>query len=88
MNHHNEITVHSQGKILSKRELELLLLIALENTTPEIAQKLYISKGTVDTHRYNMLQKLGVKNTAGMIRKSFELGLLQLPQREQLLRAV
>ena len=63
---------------ISKREKEILHLIAYEHTANEIAQKLYISPHTVISHRKNLIGKMGVKNTAGMVRKGFETGLLQL----------
>ncbi len=53
---------------LSERELEILYLITNEMTNKEIAERLYISPRTVDTHRRNLLQKLNVKNTAGLVR--------------------
>lgn len=56
----------------SKRELEVLKLIAFEYTIPEIAQHLFISIETVKTHRRHLLQKMEVRNTAGLVRKSFE----------------
>jgi len=65
---------------ISLREQEVLRLIAYENTNDEIAAKLYISNQTVKTHRKNLLEKLSVKNTAGLVRRSFELGLLSLQQ--------
>jgi DNA-binding NarL/FixJ family response regulator len=61
---------------LTKREKEILKLIALEHTNQEIAEKLFISPRTVDTHRRNLLQKLGVKNTAGLTRFAINSGLL------------
>ena len=64
--------------ILSKRELEVLNYIAAEFTTSEIGNKLHLSKNTVETHRRNILNKFGVRNTAGMVRRGFELGLLKL----------
>ena len=63
---------------LSKREVEVLLFIAKEFTTSEIGTQLYISKNTVETHRRNILNKLNVRNTAGMVRRGFELGLLNV----------
>lgn len=63
-------------KNLTDRELEILHLIAYEHTNLEIAEKLYISFHTVDTHRKSMYKKLNVKNTAGLIRRAFELGFL------------
>ncbi|MDA9563817.1 response regulator transcription factor [Flavobacteriales bacterium] len=53
---------------LTSREKEIIALIADELTNNEIADKLFISARTVDTHRRNLLQKLGVKNTAGLVK--------------------
>jgi len=53
---------------LSRREKEILKLIISELTTAEIAEKLFISVATVETHRHNMMSKLGVRNTAGLVR--------------------
>lgn len=53
---------------LTKREEEIIRLISNQLTNQEIADKLSISLRTVDTHRRNLLQKLGVKNTAGLVR--------------------
>lgn len=61
---------------LSKRELEILKMIALELTNDEIAKKLFISKRTVDTHRQNLLKKLHVKNTVGLIKAAYAFKLL------------
>jgi len=57
-----------KGIPLTKRELEILRLIAEEYTNPEIAKQLFISIRTVDTHRRNLLEKLQVKNTAGLVK--------------------
>lgn len=62
---------------ITLREREILYLIAYEHTAKEIAHKLYISAHTVISHRKNLYQKLGVKNTAGMIRAGFEMGILR-----------
>lgn len=61
-------------KDLSTREKEVLYLIAYEFTMKEISAKLSISHHTVISHRKNLFLKLDAKNTAGLIRKSFELG--------------
>lgn len=53
---------------LTIREVEILKLIAEEYSNPEIAEKLYISIRTVDTHRRNLLDKLQARNTAGLVR--------------------
>lgn len=52
---------------LTPREREILQLICEEYTTPEIADKLYLSARTVDGHRNNLLEKLGCKNVAGLV---------------------
>jgi len=61
---------------LSRREKEILRLIINENTTKEIAHHLYIGQCTVDTHRKNLLRKLNVRNTAGLVRLAYERNLL------------
>lgn len=61
---------------LTKREVEIVKLIALEYTTNDIAEKLSISAYTVDTHRKNVINKLGVRNLAGLVRFAFENKLL------------
>ena len=60
---------------LSAREKEILGLIIDEKTTQEIAQQLFIGFGTVETHRRNIMIKLGVKNTAGLVRTALEYNL-------------
>lgn len=61
---------------LTNREKEILKLIADGNTNKNIAFKLNISPRTVDTHRRNLLQKLGVKNTAGLVKYAIQIGLI------------
>ena len=61
---------------LSMREKEVLSLILSEHTTQEIADKLFISVNTVETHRNHLLQKLGAKNLAGLVRIALEKGLV------------
>ncbi len=53
---------------VTEREFEVLKFIAEELTNKEIASKLYISPRTVETHRRNLIQKLKVKNTAGLVK--------------------
>jgi len=65
---------------ISHREQEVLMLVANECTTNEIAKKLYISTHTAITHRKHLLEKLGVKNTAGLVRRAFEVGILSVSQ--------
>ena len=63
---------------LTKREIEILHLISEEYSTLELADALHISYETAKTHRKNLFIKLQAKNAAGLIRKAFEKGLLQL----------
>ena len=63
---------------LSTRESEVLHLIAMEYTTDEISDMLFISQNTVKSHRRNLIDKLRVKNTAGLVRRGFELGILKI----------
>ena len=63
---------------ISQREHEVLQLIAYENTAKEIAEKLFISNHTAISHRQNLMNKLSVRNTAGLVRRGFELGLLKV----------
>ncbi len=53
---------------VTTRELEVIKLIAQEMSTSEIAEHLFVSVGTVETHRHNILRKLGVKNAIGIIK--------------------
>ena len=62
--------------ILTRREQEVLKLIADGMTNSEIAQKLFISTTTVDTHRKNLLDKFDAKNTAILIRLAIQLQLI------------
>jgi len=57
---------------LSPREKEILSLIAEGHNNPQIAEKLFLSSFTVDSHRKNLLAKLEVKNTATLIRLAVE----------------
>lgn len=64
--------------LISPRERTVLQLVAHEKTTKEIAAELYISSHTALSHRKNLMEKLEVKNTAGLVRRAFELGFLSL----------
>lgn len=61
---------------LTKREKEVLLHVAEGLTNAQIAEKLFISPDTVDSHRKNLHTKLNVKNTAMLIRKAIECQLI------------
>ncbi len=57
---------------ISRREKDVLELIMKEHTTQEIADALFISLKTVESHRRSLLTKLGVRNTAGLVRVAIE----------------
>jgi len=63
-------------KKLSDREMEVLELVSEGRTTKEIADQLFVSARTVDTHRVNMMKKLSVQNTAELIKKAAHLKLI------------
>lgn len=63
---------------VTKREKQIIELISLGFSNKEIAEKLLVSISTVDAHRYNILKKLEVKNTAEMIMKAIKLKILNL----------
>ena len=60
---------------LTKREIEILKLIAEGYSNTEIGGILYISPRTVDTHRTNIMKKLNVKNIAGLIKYAIQVGM-------------
>lgn len=62
---------------LTKRELEILGLIATGLTNKQIADQLFLSFRTVNTHRTNIMQKLDIHDTAGLVRHAISIGLLQ-----------
>lgn len=57
---------------LTKRELEILQLIAQALSNKEIAGQLFISDQTVSVHRKNIMRKLGVSNTAGLVKVAYD----------------
>ncbi len=61
---------------LTDREIEVLRLIAEENTTQEIADTLFLSKHTIESYRKNLISKLQVKNLAGLTKHAIKMGLL------------
>ncbi|WP_430906227.1 response regulator [Maribacter sp. 2-571] len=61
---------------LTDREVEVLKLIAEENTTQEIADTLFLSKHTIESYRKNLISKLQVKNLAGLTKHAIKMGLL------------
>lgn len=63
---------------LTAREVEVLELICQEYTAKEIADKLFISPRTAEGHRRKLIEKLGVKNTAGLIVKAIKEGIVNI----------
>lgn len=59
---------------LTRREREVITLIAQQRTNPEIADMLNLSIATVETHRKNILHKLGLHNGAGLVKYAMERG--------------
>ena len=74
----NEPKEKIKTKKLTPRELEILKLIAEEKSNQEIADSLFISIRTVDTHRRNLLEKLQVKNSVGLVRYAIQQGIVEL----------
>jgi DNA-binding NarL/FixJ family response regulator len=62
--------------VLSPREKDVLLLIVQECTTQEIADRLFLSANTVETYRQNLLRKLDAKNSAGIVARAYQYGLI------------
>lgn len=61
---------------LTQREKEILKLIVDELTSQEIADKLFLSLRTVETHRFNLQKKLGVNNNIGLVKIAIQMGLV------------
>jgi DNA-binding NarL/FixJ family response regulator len=66
----------SKIPVITRREKEVLLLIAEGLTNHEIADKLFVSVTTVDSHRKNLLSKFEVKNTASLVRLAAQFGFI------------
>jgi len=64
------------GGELSEREVDVLRLVALGLTNADIAEELFVSVRTVETHRAHVLQKLGVKSRAELVRIARQHGLI------------
>ena len=67
MNDLDIVELSCEPVVISDRELEVIKLIAEGYTNVEIAEKLFLSPHTVNTHRKNIMQKLGVNNTAAIV---------------------
>jgi DNA-binding NarL/FixJ family response regulator len=64
--------------VLTRREKEILELIAEGLTNVEIAERLFLGSTTIDTHRKNLLLKIGAKNSAAMVKLAIEHNLLSI----------
>ncbi len=67
MNLDNRKTFNCQGVRLSKRELEVIEFVAKGLSNKEIAEEMFLSVHTILTHRKNLMNKLGLRNTAGLV---------------------
>lgn len=72
----NSLSGQDDKQLITRREKEILKLILEENTNQDIANKLFLSLRTVENHRNNLLQKLNVKNTAGLVKIALQEGLV------------
>ena len=76
-NHGDEKREAATGQQLTKREVEVLQYIAQGFTNRQIADALFLSFRTVNTHRANLMQKLNIHDTAGLVRHAISLGLVK-----------
>ena len=68
---------HKTLPLITKREIDVLQLVALGKSSAQIAPLLFISEETVKSHRKNMRRKLNACNGASLIRAAFEYGFLK-----------
>jgi DNA-binding NarL/FixJ family response regulator len=62
---------------LTRREKEILELIASGLTSGEISEQLFLSQRTIENHRFSLMQKLNVKNTAALLKTATEMGFIK-----------
>ena len=77
-NQAKEISNQEAEALLTQREMEVLQMIAMEMTNEEIGKRLFVAKRTIDTHRQNLINKLQVKNTAGLVKVALRLKLVEV----------
>ena len=70
------LNLNNPNHLLSKRELQVIELIAYEYSSKEIASHLFIRCKTVKSHRKKIISKLKVKNVAGVVRVAIQNGIL------------
>jgi len=73
---------------ISNREHDILFLVAYGHSTKEMAKELCLAESTINGYRKNLMKKLGVKNTAGLVRKGYELNFLILQRENGQMRTV
>jgi len=70
-------SLYAQSGIhLTDRELKILNMISYEYSEKEMGKELFLSRHTVHTYRKNLMTKLNVRKSTGLVRRGFELGLL------------
>lgn len=74
------ITNHRSKNLLTKREKEVTSLIVEEYSTIEIANLLYVSSETIKTHRNSIMNKLDVRNVAGIVREAIIKGYIPIKE--------
>ncbi len=72
----NTIVLKEKVDRLTKRELEVIKLLSEELSSSEIGVRLFISSGTVETHRHNILRKLEMKSTIGVVKFAMKAGII------------
>ncbi len=68
----------TSSSLLSNREREVLQLIAEGRTSKDIARALYVSPTTVDTHRKNIMKKLGIHTIASLVKYAIQHGIISI----------
>jgi DNA-binding NarL/FixJ family response regulator len=76
----SSLSISCEGVKVSTRELEIIKLVASGYSNKEIADKLFLSVHTVTTHRKNIMSKLGINNTAGLILFALKQNIIQYDQ--------
>ena len=76
-NQKNANNFNFNKNILSPKEKEIIRFISNQHTTDEIAEKLEVSKSTIESHKKNIFLKLNVNSVAGLIKKAIYLGVIK-----------
>lgn len=78
LKNHHPVKKKVEENILTKRELDVIKMIAKGFSAPEIAREMNLSQYTIETHRRNILNKLNIKNSVGLACYAIEKGLVQV----------